>query len=502
MPIDARLAGTDRSRHTIQAVPIRREQAGTPTHMWRWLACDLKTGRLLAELLLAASGTVSRVLCGTGNGTFRLPLTDPATPEQWWQATLPGRTLVVGDLDEQIVWAGIVWTSRLTDNPVVELGCQTIESYLSRRWVDWTIGPLSNVDQHQAARTLIAHANTSGIDLQVDAPLSGIRRARLGYRRWADQRVGEQLDALHELPYGIEWTIDTAWTDHSRLGRRLVHTVRVRTPRIGAVVDEPVWVFEYPGNITAWELVENHGDGSYANVVVAGGRGQDEERVMSDTGAAQDTQTLAFGAPLVEHRALTDHTTIAGSNAAARQALADLRKGTTTLSLTAKTDRLSFGVGWSLGDTCRVQLAAPWLPRSYNGVWRIVGWDLDPAADTLTPTLAVPLTHPPDNIVTSRGAACPRSRGALTSTPSSIGSGRWSGVLRRWKRVSPALGWAIQAWSSSLHLTTQIEPSCLDRSKPQHSCFVNSARRSRWRAATTTKMTPVTRAMRFLSCCV
>jgi hypothetical protein len=54
---------------------------------------------------------------------------------------------------------------------------------------------------------------------------------------------------------------------------------------------------------------------------------------------------LAFGAPLVEHRQPTDHTTIAGANAAARQALAELRRGTTALSLTAKSDRLAFGTG-------------------------------------------------------------------------------------------------------------------------------------------------------------
>jgi hypothetical protein len=56
-----------------------------------WSACDLKIGCLLAELPLAASGTVSRVLCGAGNGAFRLPLTDPATPPEWWQASTPGR---------------------------------------------------------------------------------------------------------------------------------------------------------------------------------------------------------------------------------------------------------------------------------------------------------------------------------------------------------------------------------------------------------------------------
>jgi hypothetical protein len=98
--------------------------------------------------------------------------------------------------------------------------------------------------------------------------------------------------------------------------------------------------------------VENHGDGAYANVVVAGGRGQDENRVMSDPGAAQDQQDLAYGAPLVEHRVLTDHATVAGANAAARQALAELRRGTTTLSLTANVGGLAFGAGWGLGDTC------------------------------------------------------------------------------------------------------------------------------------------------------
>lgn len=64
---------------------------------WRWSACDLQTGRLLAELPLAASGAVSRVLCGTGNGTFRLPLTDPATPSSGGRPPRPDRTVIVGE---------------------------------------------------------------------------------------------------------------------------------------------------------------------------------------------------------------------------------------------------------------------------------------------------------------------------------------------------------------------------------------------------------------------
>jgi hypothetical protein len=98
---------------------------------------------------------------------------------------------------------------------------------LSRRWVDWTIGPLEDVDQHQAARALLAHANTGGIDLQVDAePLAGVRRATLVYQRWADQRIGDQLDTLHQLPYGIEWTSRPSWPARSAASPRSSTTGR------------------------------------------------------------------------------------------------------------------------------------------------------------------------------------------------------------------------------------------------------------------------------------
>jgi hypothetical protein len=100
---------------------------------WRRSACDLKTGRLLTEPPLAASGSVSRVLCGTSNGTFRLPLTDPATSKEWWQATLPGRTTIVGELDggttSAVAWAGIIWTRRLTDTLVVELAADLVGAF-------------------------------------------------------------------------------------------------------------------------------------------------------------------------------------------------------------------------------------------------------------------------------------------------------------------------------------------------------------------------------------
>lgn len=359
---------------------------------WSWYACDLRTGRAIAELPLTPAGTISRILCGTGSGTLRLPVTDPATPTDWWQATLPGRTLLVGDLDGDVAWAGIIWSRKLTDTPVVELACSTIESYLERRWIDYQLGPFVDTDQHQVVAALVQHANVSGINLQVDtSPPSGVRRARLEYERWADQRIFDQLDTLHQTAYGIEWTIDTTW-DTEAPERHVLHTARVRTPHIGTVVAEPEWTFLYPGNVTSWELVENYGaghseSGGYANVVVAGGHGNDADRIMSTPGIAQDTDALKFGWPLIEYRHTTDHTTVSGANAAARSMLAVLDRGTLTLAVTAHTDQIGFGSAWQLGDTCRVQLTGGSLPDTYTEIWRIVGWDIDPTNDQITPTL-------------------------------------------------------------------------------------------------------------------
>lgn len=357
---------------------------------WTWYSCDLRTGRLLTTLPIQTQGTVQTVLSGQAASGLLLPVLDDRCPADWPEATIRGRTVLAAEVNDRIVWAGRLVRRRLTGEPTVELACKTIESYLGVRYIDTeAVGPFNDTDQSSIVRELIEHANVSGIGIVVDAPASGILRDA-EYHRYSDQKIFDELETLSDSVNGPEWVIETRWADDPN-ERRLEYVMRVGTPLLGAVTNDPEWVFRYgqAGNIVDFAIDQSADDGEYANVVVAGGEGDGKDRIMSTSGIAQDADALAMGWPLAEVRSATQLKTQASVDDDARGQLEQLKDGTDTLSLTAKVDDLQLtSAMWGLGDTCKVviELGTPSLPRGFEGLARIVGWSIDPAADTITPT--------------------------------------------------------------------------------------------------------------------
>ena len=368
---------------------------------WTWYAADLKTGYVATRLPLTPSSSPAKLLGAIGSANFNLPVTDRECPAGWEQVTEAGRTVIAGTVAdangyERLVWSGIVLRRVRSLNGVnVGLVCSSIETYLERRYVDSTLGPFVNADQHHVFAALIGHANTSGIGLLVDAPDSGVLRDRTEYYRYSDQQIYAMVDNLAKVEDGPEWTIRTSFAADEP--KRLAFTAMARTPYIGAVVDPPPWVFSAPGNITELEYVEGYGDGEYANVAVAGGTGDGTARIMSTSGLAQDTAQLAAGWPLMESRVSDSNLTTQESvDALALGELASVRAGAHTIRVTIRTDDLPLGELWGLGDTAAVrveawdqasQRGAAQFPSGLDSTWRITGWELDQGGDSIKPTL-------------------------------------------------------------------------------------------------------------------
>lgn len=359
--------------------------------MWTFYACDVRTGLIEGELPLQPSGGLTRLLCDVGTGTLSLPVTDLATPRDWRAWTNPARSLIVAERDGVIVWGGIVWKRRQTEGPLVDLACSTVESYLSRRYVDYQVGIFENTDQAVILSALIEHANVSGIGLQVDAPTTGVPREWTNYDRYHDVQIRDAIDDMVSANHGIEWTVDLEWNaDRSGVDKIL----RARYPFVGTVVDDPELVFEsgVGGTVVGWALEEDAGDDAYANVVVAGGEGEGRSRVMSTSGVAQDSEQLSFGAPLIERRITTQLSTQSAVDAAALGELEVVRGGVQTIAVTASCEGLGLNDAWGLGDTCSVILNGPVFPGGLPLLCRVVGWDLDPVADQISPHL-IPFTR-------------------------------------------------------------------------------------------------------------
>lgn len=373
---------------------------------WRYYSCDLPTGRLNARLPLVPNGAMTRELSGVGTGTFTLPLNNPETPDDWEGCTTPKRSTIVAEMNGQIVWYGIIGSRKRDSSDEIELNCSTIESFFESRYVDWKFGPYMEHDIMEILADLINHSqHTQGIAINPDQflpdpeseilrfsagvpyfPTSNVTLSHEAYDRSKDQRILDMIDELAGLANGVEWTLTTNWAEDPQV-RRVLCTVVANTPRIGAIRDNPEWVFEAPGNVVEWEIFEDYSDGKYANTVVAGGEGEGDDRIMSTSGVAQDTLALEFGAPLMEYRYATQLSNLPAVNDAAVGTLSTVKYGTVTAKLKIRADDYPLTTGWGLGDTCRLKLRGGGYPNGYNKLWRIVGWNVDPMSETIEPIL-------------------------------------------------------------------------------------------------------------------
>lgn len=147
-------------------------------------------------------------------------------------------------------------------------------------------------------------------------------------------------------------------------------------------------VFECPGSITEYDYTEDYSNGKGANHVVATSSGEGDVRPQS--APARDEAALAAGWPRYEYRysPSTSIKEVDTLNAHARSALALLRLGSRTLTMTARTSVAPvLGVEWNQGDDIEADVTSDRHPDGFTLVGRAVGYQLDPKADTVTPIL-------------------------------------------------------------------------------------------------------------------
>lgn len=346
-----------------------------------WYGCDFPSGRITAELPGAsASGTLSRRL--GAYSTLSLSLDLSARTPGWIAATQPGRSLIVGCLDDTPVWAGIVLPRTRGSAPTSSPSATTAEGYLERRYTpDLTItGDLSTI-----AAALLAPVAATVPCLDIATTPTGITTTRT-YADADDKTVMSNLTELMGLDGGPEFTIDPAWAP-DRTGFRL--TARI-APRIGSTNPGPTATFDYPGPVMDYQQGEDYGDGKGATVVRASGAGEGADRAVSDT---LTSPYVAAGWPIYEYRwspgsDITD-TTVLNSHAAAAVPL--MQGGASTWTLTAAlAEAPHLGIDWTLGDQIRLLVqpgTSPGHPDGADITARVWGWDLDPAAETVSPVL-------------------------------------------------------------------------------------------------------------------
>jgi hypothetical protein len=358
--------------------------------LWRWLACNLQSGKLIEELPnLIPSSPLSSILATYTSCSFALPIA--TAPRDWEAAIQEGQAMIVAMLDNRPIWAGAVLTCETGSSETADLGCVSLEGYLDHRYV----GDHTWTEQDEAsviAAGLAADANVEGIGLTVDAPATGTLRDRT-YGDQDDKTVYSALRELMGVIDGPEWTIGLSWDDATQT---VTKTLRVRK-RIGAAAAIPSAVFDSkPSSVfdsrgassTEYRLLRDWSSGKGANHVVAVSSGQGDARPQSEP--ARDIRS---GWARWEHRwtPSTSITSIDTLNEHAQRTLELMSYGARTLAVKARADvDPMLGRDWEIGDDIGYDLIGPAHPAGLKGTARAIGWKLDPVVGIVEPILLLP----------------------------------------------------------------------------------------------------------------
>lgn len=356
--------------------------------MYRFVICELVTGKVLDELPMVITSDLTRSLQAYGEGTLALPLFDGGgglVSATWEESILPWRSLiVVVDESNRIVWHGIPTSrSRSTEYRAV-YPCRTVEAYLIRRYVP-TLGYVGSDQTSVIFRDLAAVAGAA-IGMEYDTPASGVIRDR-DYADDENARVYDRCNELAAVEGGFNWTIDVVWgdTDHTFVRK----IARTGYPYLGNRDPNPAHTFELGQNITGFDFTESWGEGDGATHVRAVGDGEGDSRLMA--APVVDAVREAAGWPRLEERRSFSGVTVQSTiDAHARMVANVLFGGQDVLTLTARNP----GPGedftrlrdLTLGDTARVILDTPQL--TLDEVWPVVGWSLTPETGIYKPVLA------------------------------------------------------------------------------------------------------------------
>lgn len=349
-----------------------------------WYGCDLATGAIAEELpALSPTQALSRRLGAPTSTAFSLALA--GAPREWESATDPGRTMLVG-VDSQSgtpVWCGLILTRDGGSSNTLDLGVGTPEGYLDRRYPGAYTA--SQADASTVIADLAAPLAATGLPITFDTTASGLL---IDYTSvdTDDKGILSSVSTISAMAGAPEWTIDPVWADANQTAFELVMRIQ---PTIGTVDTAPESVFDLPGCIDSYRLIESYEQGKGATVVVASGEGEGGARIQSDVQTANDLITAGWIRWIHRYTPGTAITSVEQLNAHAQATLALLRTGSKAWKVGAVASAAPrLGTDWGLGDSVSVQVArSPRHPAGASTVARAYGWDLDLAGDLVTPYL-------------------------------------------------------------------------------------------------------------------
>lgn len=374
--------------------------------MLLWVATEMRTGRVIAELPGLDVDQVADTMGRYESATATLPLMD--APPEWERATKPGAAVLnLLDTDTMTpLWGGFVTKRPRTEGDTIDLSLATIPAYFDRRYVGdetFTGVPQSVIVQQLVEKYAAAGAN-GGIPIRVEVVDPGTTRSQT-YKDADNQTLYTALQNLMGVDGGPEWRV--GWEIAQTPALTITPVLYVGT-MLGQRITpglSPRVVFEMPGTAMSVQEVEDYSSGAGANLVRAYSTDSNGVPIRSD-----DVVTVDGDRPTFEYRWQPSSSIIYKStlDAHAHGLAPQLAGGTETLQLSAAhVPGFQLGTDWDVGDDIGFKIgglivndngqaveSVPSFPGhgwdGYAGVARAYGYTLDLSDPVMVSPLLVP----------------------------------------------------------------------------------------------------------------
>jgi len=362
----------------------------------QWVACSATTGVVITDLPGLSVDRIADAMNGyeTASGTLTL---DANTSAEWLNATRPGSVYMVLLEDGLPVWGGLVARRTRGKGNAVNIDMGTIPTYWRRRFV----GDVTYTSTDQCAiveALVVAYGDASGLPFAYDVSVSATHRDRT-YLDINDKSLFSVMSELAAVDGGPEWMVGwvatTVGTQTAYVPQLIVRDRLGTTPNAGM---DPAVTWEYPGDITDFTLIEDYGDGSGANDVLALSSAANDARPQSAHALVTGDNRPKFEMRFTPSTSISVTATL-DSHAVSKSALVGQGSRSLAVSLIGSTARpgidfqmgdvTGFNIGGSSSVTAVTADRLLAYPGGLGGTGRVIGWSRTlTGVQQVTPVLA------------------------------------------------------------------------------------------------------------------
>lgn len=337
----------------------------------RYVFVDALTDQIIDEFPMFSVSLSQAIDTGEFTGFFGLDQSGYDN-EQMVSASIPGRTYVVAEAANRVLWGGLIWSRTYQSQAKsMQVYAKTLDQYSAKRIIhsDWDF---QDADPKNIFLALYRDMQSDPYSIQVSVPSDFSASAAIdltvdGSEMKTYRSVFDTLSAAADT--GFEWTID--WV---RNGNSYTRSLRIGTP-LGSPLSENSIVFEYPGNILNYWRNDTMASGGTNLFGIGAGEGDD--MLVAEVEYAD---LLNGGFPRIEDQfSFKDVDDLNNLTRLTQMQSTIYKVPQPVYSVQMKGDREPAFGDYGLGDYCRLVIKDPLHGGAGSSFpTRIIKWDYTP----------------------------------------------------------------------------------------------------------------------------